>query len=178
MKLIIKKPNIKNLNSEGIPKSFADIKKYFNKAIQENTIPWIPRKTPITNKEIRELWIPSLNTNITLHAKLNGKVVGSLTVFYSPKSSSYKYASERIIGNIGMSINPQEDYDAITTKLIQELIKILKNQKKIAIWSIAKESSANKILKELGYKKKLIKNQKRYMQIGLSGDIFEYKLPN
>ena len=81
MKLIIRKPNLENLTSERIPKDFSDVKDYFNKALEDNSLPWIPRKTPITNKEIIEKWVPSLKTNISLIAELGGKVVGSELYF-------------------------------------------------------------------------------------------------
>jgi len=174
MKIIIRKPNL-NLLVDGIPKDFAEVRDYFNQALENNALPWIPRKTPITNKEIKELWIPTINTNITLVVELERKVVGQVTVFYDSDSTAYEHAKQRLQGDIGLTAKP-EIYSEVVEKLIPEIVKELQKKEKTAKWTLAKESPANKILLKLGYQAKILKNVERYKQVGLSGDVFEYNL--
>ena len=149
MEIIIRKPNL-NLLVNKIPKDFAEVKDYFNHALENNTLFWIPRKNPISDKEIKELWIPTININITLVAELEGKVVGQATVFYDSDSTAYEHAKQRLQGDIGLTAKP-EIYSKVIKKLIPEIVKELKEKNKTAKWTLAKESPANKILLELGY---------------------------
>jgi hypothetical protein len=177
MAIIIKTPNLEILTSKGIPKCFADIRNYFNKALKTNSLPWIPRKTPITNDEIKNLWVPSIKNNITFHAELNKRVVGSITVFYKKDSTAYENASEREIGDIGYTSDPEEDYEPIAKSLFETLILELKKSNRKARLTTAIESPGNKVLSELGYKGKLIENQERYIHANLSGKVMEYFFP-
>ncbi len=163
-----------------IPKDFADVQNYFNTAIKENQMPWIPRKELITDEEIMNLWIPSLKTNITLVAALKYSkeelVVGQTTVFYDPHSSAYEHANKRVPGNIGFSVNPQ-CYRLIAARLIIGLKNELITQDKKAVWTTALESPGNEIMQKLGYTPKTLENQERYKKVGLSGRVCEYDLP-
>ena len=159
-----------------LPKDFADVKTYFNKALKECTLSWIPRKTPITDDEIKNLWIPTLETNITLVAELQGKVAGQVTVFYDTKSTGYEHAEQRVIGNIGLTARP-DVYKQVINPLISGLVDELRKRNKTAIWTTAYESPGNKIMKELGYSSRILKNQKRYKKAGLSEKVCEYRLP-
>ena len=175
MKIIIRKPKLKP-ETNGIPKDFADVKTYFNKALKENTLPWIPRKNQITDDEIKQLWIPTLETNITLVAELEGKVAGQVTVFYDTESTGYEHAKQRVIGDIGFTARP-DVYKQVINPLISSLVDELKKQNKTAIWTTACESPGNKIMEELGYSSRILKNQERYKKANLSGKVCEYKLP-
>ena len=176
MEITIREPNLEIMTKEGIPKCFADIRDYFNEALETNSLPWIPRKTIITNDEIKNLWIPSLKTNITLHAELNSRVVGSGTVFYDTKSTGYEHTGQRVPGNFGFTADPKY-YFLTFRKMMPFLVEKLKKQNKTAIFTSAIESPAIKIMENLGYKGKLLENQDRYKQAGLSGKIMEYHLP-
>jgi glycerophosphoryl diester phosphodiesterase len=127
MKVIIRKPKLKP-EIGGIPKDFAEVKTYFNKALKDNTLSWIPRKNKITNNEIKNLWIPTLETNITLVAELEGKTVGQITVFYDTKSTGYEHAEQRVRGNIGFSARP-DVYKQVIKLLVPELIDEFKKTK-------------------------------------------------
>jgi hypothetical protein len=175
MEIVIRKPNLEP-RINGVPKDFAETKDYFNKALEKNQLSWIPRKTPITDKEIIDLWIPSLKTNITRVAEVDGKVVGQVTVFYDTKTTSYEHANQREPGNIGFTVKP-DFYEKVTLELIKGLVKELKEQDKKAVWTTAIESPGNKLMQELGYKPNILENQDRYKQAGLSGKVCEYKLP-
>jgi len=175
MRIIIRKPNLKP-EINGIPKDFLDTQTYFNKALKDNSLFWIPRKTPIKDSEIKKLWIPTLETNITLVAELEGEVVGQVTVFYDTESTGYEHAKQRVIGNIGFTARP-DVYKQVINPLISGLVDELKKQNKTVIWTIAYESPGNKIMEKLGYSSRTLKNQERYKKAGLCGKVCEYQLP-
>lgn len=54
MKITIRRPKLEP-RVDGIPKDFADTRDYFNKALKDKSLFWIPRRTPITNEEITKL---------------------------------------------------------------------------------------------------------------------------
>jgi hypothetical protein len=176
MKIKIRKPNLENLNSEGIPKDFAEVRDYFNLALKEKSLPWIPRSTPITNQEIKEKWIPSLKTNISLIAELNGKAIGSATVFYDLKSSAYEYSNKRISGEFNSTADPQKNYPIIIKNLIKGTIKELNKQNKTAHCYVPVESPSKKAFESLGYlgKEEFLEH---YKQGDLSGKVIRYEFP-
>jgi hypothetical protein len=110
MKIIVRKPNLNDLNENGIPGDFASIMEYFNYGISTQTgaFPFIPRRQPITVEEIRDRWMPNAEKNIGLVAELNGKVVGSIAAFQTP-STNYEHQSTRKLWDIGESVDPREN---------------------------------------------------------------------
>ncbi len=175
MSVIIRKPRLKP-EVQGIPRDFAQVKNYFNKALEERTLPWIPRKTPITDGEITKLWAPSLETNITLVAELDGEVVGQGTVFYDTDSTYYEHADKRVPGNMGITAKP-ELHQKVMKPLMTGFIEELRKQSKTAILTTAKENPGNEMMRKLGYSPSIVKNQKRYQEAGLSGIVYQYNLP-
>ncbi len=117
-----------------------------------------------------------IRKNITLVAELDKRIVGQVTVFYDPQSTAYEHAGQREPGHIGFTVRP-EIYDKVTPELVKELVKELRDQDKKAVWTTAFESPGNKIMQELGYAPKILENQKRYAQAGLSGKVCRYELP-
>ena len=176
MEIKVRIPNLENMTAEGIPKDFADVMDYFNNSLKENSLPWIPRKNPITTKEIKEKWIPSLNTNISLVAELNGKVVGSGTVFYDPNSTAYEDANQMISGEFNSTANPKMQYVKITQELIKGISRELKEKGKIAHCHLPIESPAIQAMQELGIKGKET-TLEHYQKQGLSGKVIKYELP-
>jgi len=180
MTILVRKPNLEILTDEGIPKDFADVRDYFNFAIQNNLLSWIPRKMPITTEEIRSKWIPSAKTNICYIAELSGRVFGSATVFYVPSSTAYEHALQRQEGELASTTNPilgrKQSLD-VDKELSRAIINELKQTGKTAFARIAIESPAAEAMKELGYEGTLVKNVDRYKFQGLSGSVFEYNLP-
>lgn len=176
MDITIRKPNLENLTSEGIPKDFADVRDYFNLALKNNSLPWIPRKTPITNQEIKEKWIPSLNTNISLIAESNGKVVGSATVFYDTTSTSYEHTNKRNEGEFNSTTNPEYDSVKIISELIKGTIQELKKQNKSAHSYLPVESPNNKSFQDMGYKG-MQEFLEYYKTNNLSGEVLRYEMP-
>ena len=127
--MIIRKPNLEVLTEEGIPKDFASVKAYFNFAIEYDLLPWIPRKTPITTEEIRNLWVPSVKTNICYIAELEGHVCGSATVFYDPSSTAYEHADLRKAGELTSTVSPllnKKRCIMIDKEITKEIIRELK----------------------------------------------------
>jgi hypothetical protein len=175
MRVVIRKPRLEP-RINGIPKDFAETRDYFNYSLEERSLPWIPRKTLITNEEILEKWIPNLDKNITLVAELYGKVVGQAVVLYNTKSNSYEHADEREPGAVGITVKP-DVYELVTPRLTKGLIEELKNQNKKGILTTSFESPGNKIMQELGYKPEILENEDRYKLAGLSGKVCRYKLP-
>lgn len=186
--MMIRKPNLENLTKEGIPKDFADVRDYFNKALENGTLPLIPRKTPITNEEILERWIPSLKTNISLVAEKNNKVIGSATVFYDTNSSDPKFSDFRKPGELNSTVDPSENryiYYLTTKEMIkgikQELIK-MEGIENVYLPGFAhcyvpvENILANKVFEQLGYKGKE-EFLERYKTGKISGKVFRYELP-
>ncbi len=68
MKYIIRKPDIETLTDSGIPGDFADVMRYFNDAFDFGAYPYIPRLEKITEDEIRNIWVPGADKDITYHA--------------------------------------------------------------------------------------------------------------
>jgi len=177
MEIIIRKPSLEP-KVDGIPKDFHDIMKYFNEAIQNGLYTYLPRKYPITKEEILNLWIPNLKENISFVAELNNKIVGSATVFFNPDSNKYGKEAERQSGEIGLTVNPNQDYKKIAKLLIAKIIETLKSKNKTAILhSDISKTETKEIMEELGYKEKMIEGYERYQKAGMSGQVFEYSLP-
>ena len=176
MEIKVREPNTEDLTSDGIPRDAKDIMQYFNKALESKTLPWIPRTNPITIEEIKELWVPSYETNINIVAELKGKVVGSATVFYNPSSSSSDHSEERGMGNIGATIDPSQDYQLITKELAKGLVQKLQEENKTALWRIAIESPSIKTLDEMGLTRKETTDDS-YKVNNNSGNVVEYTFP-
>jgi len=178
MVIEIRKPNIEILTPEGIPEDFAQVMKYFNEALKIKRYTFIPRKTPITIEEIKNLWVPSIDKNISYVADLNGTIIGSATPFFNVNSTAYEHAAERKPGEIGLTVKPPYSHGAIGKKLLQTIINELKNTGKTAFlhtdihWGEEIDMMAS-----LGYMGTLIENYERYKKAGLCGKVREYKLP-
>jgi len=177
--MIIREPNLNVMDDEfpSIPKDFADIMRYFNKGLKSKAFPYIPRKNEITSEEIKTSWVPSTIKNITILAEDNGKIIGSATVFYDPKSSGYENSSEREAGHVGMTVDPSFNYTTIGEALMKKIISKLSDAKKQAIDHIDVDfKEGNLIMQKLKIKGKEIFSQ-RYKDAGLSGKVIEYKFP-
>jgi len=172
----IRKTIIKNLTKEGIPQDSKDVMDYFNKSLKENPIPWIPRKNPITIEEIKNLWMPSMERNITFLAEDLGKIMGSLTIFYDLKSTGYKHKLKRKPGALNLTIDPNYNYFEISLMLIKRAIKELKKMGKTAYVKGAKESPVKEIMETLGYKLRK-STSKVHKNNNLSGDVYGCIIP-
>ncbi len=117
MGLIVRSLDWENLNEENIPKDCADVMNFFNDGLYRNRFPLIPRRNPITVDEIRTLWMPAKERNITIVGLDDSldmhKVIGSGTLFVDE--------SEKI-GEYHLTINPnfirRGMGEAITRKII------------------------------------------------------------
>lgn len=177
MKILIRKPDLTRLTEEGIPEDFARVRDYFNRALEQNKYPFVARRTPITTKEIRELWVPSARTNINLIAQQNRRVVGSLTVFYKPDSTEYEYKNQREAGDIGETADPDFNGIAVKRNLVDALILVLRDKNLQARFMAPAEDPFLAILEKMGYGAKESEGVQRYKNIGLSGKSKEYILP-
>jgi len=176
--MIIRKPNPDNLTKAGIPKDFDQIMRYFNKGLREGGFPFIPRKTPISTKEIKELWVPSLETNVSLIGEFDGKVIGSVTAFYNLSSTAYNDADEREIGEVGLTVHPSYGHRSVGIHLMGSLAQELKKQDKSAILHTDIHFDEEiAIMSLLGHHGRYIENFERYQKAGLSGNVLRYNLP-
>ena len=174
--MIIRKPNLEMLTSEGVPKDFADVRDYFNQALIDNSIPWIPRKTPITNDEIRKVWVPSSPINITYVAENNGRVVGVNVVFLEKPSTSYEHRELMQEGEMSGTVDPNSDYTPIMTGLIMATIEELKRRGKYAIAKTSGNRPFSEILQSLGYIPNNVVSEE-YQRANISEKAEVYRFP-
>lgn len=175
--MIIRKPNLENTSPDGIPLDFAQVRDYFNWALRERKFQYTPRKTPITDDEIKKLWLPSANTNINLLVELEGRVVAQLTVFYDVYSTAYEYKAGRKIGSIGSSFDPRVSLKKVAPPLLKKTIEELRKRKQTATLTIPKENPISRLIESLGYRPERLTDQQRYKDVGLSGDVLKYTFP-
>lgn len=179
MKIRVRPPNTQDLDEKGIPIDFVAVMKYFNESLTNNSLPWIPRKTPITTKEIENEWIPSLKRNIVVLAESQGNIIGSATIFYDPKSTAYEHANHRRVGEMASTIDPSytlKQQIEIQEALVKGCIEELKAKEKAAFLRVAKESPMAIAMQNLEYVGKQSEAD-HYKEAGLSGIVFEYELP-
>lgn len=103
-------------------------------------------------------------------------MVGQATVFYDTRSTEYEHAVQRVLGNIGFTAKLGV-YVRVVEAFVPKIVKELRGKGKTAIWTLAEESPANKILRELGYGFIPLEGVERYQEAGLSGKVYEYSLP-
>jgi hypothetical protein len=167
--MIVRQPNTEILSADGIPQDFCDVMAYFNRGLSIGAFPYIPRKTQISLDEIRSLWVPSLDTNISFVAELGRKVVGSGTVFYDVHSSEYTESPERQVGTIGLTVNPDEVYEEVARPLMQAIVQELRLQgKKALMFTDTDFDKEVKVMSQLRYVGKEVMLE-RYKKAGLSG---------
>ena len=109
--------------------------------------------------------------------ELEGKVVGSITVFYAPESTGYEHASQRMSGEIGETADPRQDYNKIMFSMFKRLIRELKEKGLAARLTMAAENPALSVMTQLGYEGKGVENIERYKSVELSGKGLVYSLP-
>jgi len=173
----IRKPNLDNLQ-DGVPKDFLDVMEYFNQGLAEGSYLYIPRKNPITTKEIRTLWLPSIKNNICFVAELDEKVIGSANCFFDVASSAYAQAKERKPGEIALTVAPDRNHRLVGYGILSEMIKELRTQNKKAFFHTDSEfQEERRMMRDLGHRGRLIKKYERYRKAGLSGKVYAYKLP-
>lgn len=112
----------KDIVSEGIPFDCLDTMHFFNNAKNAGLYPLVPRLDDITVDEIKKLWIPAKDKNITIVAEITDpqylKVVGSGTLFVDDSGTA---------GDYHLTVNPdfarQGVGESITRKIIEESAK-------------------------------------------------------
>lgn len=181
MEINIRYPNLNDLDSVGVPKDFAQVRDIFNDYLDQNKLRYVPRRTPITNNEIKNKWVPSAGKNILLLAELKPleKIVGSLTVLNIPDSNDYEYKKGRKKGDISEFAISYENFSEIHIKkmLLKSAIKELNEKNYSARFVAPVEDPFLSFLEAKGYNSKERFSVKRYKEIGLSGKAKEYFLP-
>lgn len=174
MELKIRKANLEDLNKEGIPKDFAQLREYWNHGVatKEGVFKYIPRRKEITLDEIRNLFIPAIKEgrSINLLAESEGRVVGAITAIYDANKTEYEHRGDRKPGDIGESVDPRvENYQKILTALFQGLEKELGAQNRVAraVFPI-EDTQSIEAMRSLGYKE-TTQNHPPYESLSLSG---------
>jgi len=177
MAIRIRGPDWNKLNEKGIPDDSEQVMEFFNKGIDKKAYPYIPRKTKITEKEIKELWMPSKDKNITYLAEIDGKIRGSGTVFLEQKSNQYSVESKREVGEYALSIEPDFLNKGLELKITEKIIETVKKRKlRVTMHTSIDNKQEIGIMQKLGYKGKLIENYERYAKAGLNPKVYEYIL--
>jgi len=178
MNLRIRRPNPEDLDENGIPRDFAAVMAYFNRGLESDAFPFIPRRTPITPDEIRERWLPSLEANISYVVESDGKVVGSATVFFDTSSTDYAEAEQRQPGEIGLTVDPEQNYAEVATELIKQIeLELAIKGRQATMHTDADFHVEVDLMRSLGYEGTPIESYPRYVEGGLSGRVMEYNLP-
>lgn len=143
---------------------FLDVMKFINDGIEKKLFPFMPRRTLITEEEIDYYWIPSLNDNITYHAK-EKKVIGSATIFQKTLTTGYEDSAHRSVGALGLVVNPSYGQE-----VVQKLIATLVDNDH-CFYDIIPVEDEETILtyREAGLWETKIYDQ-RFVEIGLSGN--------
>ena len=169
----IRKPNLSLLSEAGIPQDFQGSMELFNRLLEERKLENCPRKTKITVEEVKTLWVPSAQKNITFVAEVDGVIVASGTLFVDEKSNEYSRESGRG-QEFASTFDPQfvEAGKEVTRAVIQEA----KRRRLTFISHTAVDDEVNvRIMEDLGYSPtKMIENYERYTRAGVSGKVYEY----
>ena len=180
MDIKIREPILENLDERGIPVDFASIMNYFNRGLQNKNHPcyrFMPRQTPISLDEIRNLWIPSLKTNLNYLAEQNGKVIGAATVLFDPNSNEYEHRSLRAPGTLSLTTSPDVDYKTTAIPLIERVLITLKRRNQKATLTTPVEFNEDiEIVSALGFSP-IERPHEPYKDIGLSGRAAVFQFP-
>jgi len=169
MKVEIRTPNWDNLNDRGIPKDCADVMNYFNKGLEGENYPFVPRRNKITGDEIKNIWVPSRDKNITCvaYSQELEKIVGSGTLVVDDKK----------FGNYSITIDPEFQFANIGTRITKKVIEegLMGNITIIVHTSIFNEPM-KRVMDKVGYKpNKIIKDFEKYRTIKANSfDVYEY----
>jgi len=144
-------------DDRGIPRDCIDIMKYFNKALERGAYPLVPRTEPITEEEIINRWIPSIDATITYIAVDNDsqKVICAGTLFIDPKNK---------IGELSITKDPDYSVRGVGTDVTKAIIEDALSK---GITVVVRTSKYNKamyrIMEKLGYMpNKLIRDYEKY----------------
>jgi len=112
-------------DDQGIPLDCLDVMNYFNKALGRNLFPLVPRTDPITEQEIKDVWIPGKDNTITYVALdvLVGRAVGSGTLFLDGKTGELNITKDPDYKASGMSTS-YLGLDAAPNSTLQQAVSI------------------------------------------------------
>ncbi|MBU0760764.1 MAG: hypothetical protein KJ600_00100 [Nanoarchaeota archaeon] len=181
MALVVRKPNLDDLNEEGIPRDFVDLQEYWNYGVrsQEGMFKFIPRRTEISVDEVRNLFVPAIKNgrSVNMVAELDGKVVGTITVIYDVAATEYEHRAQRTSGAIGESVDPRiGDYCEVLGRLYEGLEAELREigKKALAVFPVEDKRSLE-VLTSLGRRGREI-DHGPYHAVGLSGKGIEFEI--
>jgi hypothetical protein len=185
MEITIRRPNLEALTKDKIPRDFYEVMAYFNHALSvpvlERTDHWryMPRQRPITKDEIRDLWVPSFNTNITFLAELPKRgIIGSASVIVSKDSTAYEHRDSRGPNTLAMSVAQGYSYSEICEKMIRliEADLTLINIQAITTTPVEFKEEIRLMEETLRKKGEPLSDWQPAKQIGLSGKALTYTI--
>jgi hypothetical protein len=174
MDIVARKPNLESLNAEGIPQDFEASMALFNRLLDQGKLPHTPRKTPITVGEVRSLWMPASNRNITyISENTEGELVASGTLLVVADSNDYSREAKRGV-EYALTFDPLFPEAALeaTRKTIEEA----KQRGLEFITHISVDNDVEiEMMKELGhFPTRTIERYERYAEAGLNPRVHEY----
>lgn len=167
----IRKPNLQDLNESKISQDFINSMNLFNTLLENGKLPYCPRKSPITEEEVKDLWMPSTDKNITCLAYDNGDLVASGTLLVAEDSNEYSKQTQRGL-EYALTFNPE--YPEAAKQVTQSVLEEAKQKGLEFITHVSIENEAeNKIMQELGLKREEV-DSKRYKEAGLNPSVYKY----
>ena len=169
MEIEIRKPNWDNLNENGTPRDCVDVMEFFNKAVEIEGYPYVPRLDKITEEEIKRIWVPSKNEFITYvaYSEEIGKVIGSGTLSIGNN-----------IGELALTINMNFQSKGVGTKIAKAVIKeALSKNITVSLHTSIENKAMQRVMEKLGYKpKQKIENYGKYIGRvkAKTADVFQY----
>ncbi len=177
MELTIRSLNWTNTDEDGIPKDALQIMNYFNKAIKEGAYPFVPRKTRITKEEIKKLWLPTKDRNISIVGELEGRIVGSGTVLMG-NDNAYSEKSKGEPGEYSITLDPDFLDRGIGTKITRRILKEAKERGiTVHIHTSTQNIRTVRMMEKIGISpKEEIDPYDRYVEAGLPPAAFYYEI--
>lgn len=145
MDYIIRPLDWEDIGTNGIPYDCFDVMRFFNYALAKNLYPLVPRNNRITEEEIRNIWIPSKDKNITYVAQFTDpsmlNVVGSGTLFVEGNR-----------GDLHVTVDPRFLSMGIGTDITKAIIEEARKRRiNVHIETSVHNERARKALSKSGY---------------------------
>ena len=174
----IRKPNLENIGSSGVPTDFEKSSGLFNRLLKEGKLRGIPRTEPVTMDEVRNLWVPSANKNITYLAETpEGEIVSSGTLLIKQGSNIYNQQTKEK-NEYSLIFDPE--YTSAAVYVTGSVIsKALEKNKDFYIHTLPERKKiVEDVLERTGFafNRKPLENYNPFKELGFKGDCWEYSI--
>jgi len=167
---ILREMDWERKDAEGIPFDCRDIMGFFNNALESGKYPYLPRKgNPITKNEIRNLWVPNKDKNISYVAEnLEGRVIASATIFLNQGNG----------GILNVTKDSTSKVKGVGTELTRKIIeRALASNIEVIVRTSVMNHPMIRVMYKLGYGQgRLVKNFEVYRGNieGNNYDVFQW----